>query len=79
MGLTKYEKETIIITSEGDDIYSVYTFNAGLKKDLAAFSKRCPDLCRLKKIDRKYGSVTYLVDKDSMEIELIEPEGANGT
>ncbi len=30
MKLTKYEKETIILTSEGDDTYSVYTFNAGL-------------------------------------------------
>ena len=38
MKLTKYEKETIILTSEGDDTYNVYTFNAGLKRRLADFA-----------------------------------------
>lgn len=37
--LTKYEKETIILTSEGDDTYSVYTFNPALKRRLADFFK----------------------------------------
>lgn len=30
-GLTRYEKETIILTNEADDFYEVYTFNSALK------------------------------------------------
>ena len=32
MRLSKYEKETIILTSEGDDTVRIYTFNASLKR-----------------------------------------------
>ena len=55
MRLTKYEKETIILTSEGDDTYSVYTFNAALKRQLADFVKKYPDLCHLESEDKKIG------------------------
>ena len=47
--LTKYEKETIILFNEGEDEASIYTYNAGLRKRLANFSKKHPDLCRLEK------------------------------
>ena len=47
--LTKYEKETIILFNEGEDTASIYTFNAGLKKRLALFAKKYPDLCRQEK------------------------------
>lgn len=40
MKLTKYEKETIILTSEGDTTTSVYTYNADLKRRLEKFSKQ---------------------------------------
>ena len=36
MKLSKYEKETIILTNEEDRYYSVYTFNQGLQKRLTA-------------------------------------------
>lgn len=52
MTLTKYEKETIILFNEGEDTAHVQTYNAGLRKRLAAFSKQHPDLCRLEKILR---------------------------
>jgi hypothetical protein len=45
--LTKYEKETIILFNEGEDTASIYTYNASLRKRLALFSKKHPDLCRL--------------------------------
>lgn len=61
--LTKYEKETIILTSEGDDTYSVYTFNPALKRRLADFAKKYPAVCRLESEDRKYGSQSYVIDK----------------
>lgn len=37
--LTKYEKETIILFNEGEDTAHIQTYNAGLRKRLAAFSK----------------------------------------
>ena len=44
MTLTKYEKETIILFNEGEDTAHIQTYNAGLRKRLAAFSKKHPDL-----------------------------------
>ena len=73
MRLTKYEKETIILTSEGDDTYSVYTFNAALKRRLAGFAKKYPDLCHLESEDKKIGSQSYLIDKARLSIRLTAP------
>ena len=39
MKLSKYEKETIILTNEEDQYYSVYTFNQGLQKRLKNFAE----------------------------------------
>ena len=55
-------KETIILTNEDNDFYEVYTFNYALKKKLAAFAKKHPDLCSLKETTKE-GSTTYVVDK----------------
>ena len=46
--LTKYEKETIVLFNEGEDKATIYTYNAGLRNRLAAFSKKYPDLCNWK-------------------------------
>ena len=72
MKLTKFEKETIILFNEGEDTASIYTFNAGLKKRLAAFSKKHPNLCQLEKPEH-LGSVSYLIDKSRLSIRLIPP------
>ena len=64
--LTKYEKETIILFNEGEDTASIYTYNASLRKRLALFSKKHPDLCRLEK-SHEQGGVTYLLDKSSLQ------------
>jgi hypothetical protein len=73
MKLTKYEKETIILTSEGDDTYNVYTFNAGLKRRLADFAKKYPAVCRLESEDKKIGCQSYVVDKARLSIRLTAP------
>lgn len=52
MTLTKCEKETIILFNEGEDTAHIQTYNAGLRKRLAAFSKKHPDLCCLGEILR---------------------------
>ena len=70
--LTKYEKETILLTSEGDDVYSIYTFNPGLKRKLAAYAKQSPDQCRLI-TSTKEGSETYEISKARVSIRLTAP------
>ena len=42
MTLTKYEKETIILFNEGEDTAHIQTYNVGLRKRLAEFSKKPP-------------------------------------
>ena len=70
--LTKIEKETIILFNEGESTASIYTYNAGLKKRLAAFSKKYPDLCQLEKPEH-LGGVSYLIDKSRLSIRLQPP------
>jgi len=70
--LTKIEKETIILFNEGESTASIYTYNAGLKKRLAAFSKKYPDLCCLEKPEH-LGGVSYLIDKSRLSIRLQPP------
>ena len=69
---TKYEKETILVTSEGDSTMSIYTFNAGLKRRLADFARKYPTLAHLDESTPE-GSVTYTVDKSRVSIRLIPP------
>ena len=63
--LTKIEKETIVLFNEGEDKANIYTHNAGLKKRLAAFSKKYPDLCRLEKSNVQ-GGVSYELAKSRL-------------
>lgn len=71
--LTKYEKETIILTSEGDETYSVYTFNPTLKRKLANFARKYPECCHLESEDKKYGSQSYVIGKGRLSLRLTAP------
>ena len=72
MHLTKYEKETILLTSEGDDVWEVYTFNPGLKRRLKEFAEKYPEQCHLRSSTAE-GSMTYVVDKARLSIRLTAP------
>ena len=72
MRLSKYEKETIILTSEGDDTVQIYTFNASLKRRLAEYAEKYPHLARLDRWTAE-GSVTYVLDKSRVSIRLLPP------
>lgn len=72
MKLSKYEKETIVLFNEGEREASIYTYNADLKRRLADFAKKNPDLCRLKNSIAE-GSVTYLLEKSRLSIRLLPP------
>ncbi|MCQ4671589.1 molecular chaperone [Lactonifactor longoviformis] len=70
--LFKYEKETIINWNEAENLASIYTFNASLKRRLAEFNQRYPLLCRLERSTPE-GSVTYVLDKSRLSVRLIPP------
>ena len=70
--LSKYEKETIINWNEAENLASIYTFNASLKRRLAEFSRKYPLLCRLERSTTE-GSVTYVMDKSRLSIRLVPP------
>lgn len=72
MTLTKIEKETIILFNEGEQDASIYTYNASLRKRLALFSKKHPELCRMER-SFDQGGVSYILDKSRLSIRLIAP------
>ena len=72
MSLSKYEKETIILTSEGDTEYSIDTFNSGLKRRLADFCRKYPEICKHTGTDQ-HGGASYTVRKESVSIRLLPP------
>ena len=72
MKLPKYEKETIINWNEAESTASIYTFNADLKRRLAEFTRKYPQLCRLERSTPE-GSVTYVIDKSRRSVRLISP------
>ena len=71
--LNKYERETILLTSEGDDTWEIYTFNTDLKNRLRKFAAQHPDLCKLKEENKELGSVSYAIQKSRVSIRLIAP------
>ena len=73
MRLTKYEKETIIRTSEGEKTYTVYTFDRKLKRRFSEFAKKFPLLCYLKREEKEVGSQTYVIYKARLSIRLTAP------
>ena len=61
------------VAIEGDDTYSVYTFNAALKRRLAGFAKKYLELCRLESEDKKIGCQSYVISKARLSIRLTAP------
>ena len=71
--LNKYERETILLTSEGDDTWDIYTFNTDLMNRLHKFAAQHPDLCKLKEENKELGNVSYTIQKSRVSIRLIAP------
>lgn len=72
--LIKAERETILLTSEADDTWDIYTFNTDLKNRLRRFAARYPELCKLKAENKELGYVTYIVQKSRVSIHLNSPQ-----
>lgn len=74
--LYKAERETILLTSEADDTWDIYTFNTNLKKRLKKYAERYPDICVLKSEDKELGNVRYIIQKSRLSIHLDPPQSA---
>lgn len=72
--LLKEERETILLTSEADDTWDIYTFNTDLKNRLKKFAARYPDLCKLDIENKELGCVSYVVQKSRVSIHLNSPQ-----
>lgn len=70
--LTKFERETILLTSDGDDTYDIFTYNNALKRKLANYANKYPQCCQLK-TKNDLGGVTYVIDKAQVSIRLMAP------
>ncbi len=70
--MTSYEKETIINFNEGDEIATVYTYNATMKRKLAAFAAAYPNLCRVRE-KCPTGAITYEIAKDRISVNFKKP------
>ena len=65
--LTPAERETIILTSEADDVASVYTFDKRLKVQLKRLNEKFPELIYPGKKAIE-GAVNYIVPKSCIVI-----------
>lgn len=72
MKLTKYEKETIILYNQAEDTARIHTHDADLKRRLAEYSQKHPDLCRLEEATAE-GAMTYILDKSRLFVRLLPP------
>ena len=70
--LTKYEKETIILTNEGDDFWTVFTYNKRLQRRLMFFAEQHPKNCRFKSQNNEGGMISE-IDKGRLSIRLTAP------
>ena len=70
--LTKYEKETIILTNEEDDFWNVFTYNKGLQRRFMSFVEQYPENCQFKSQNNE-GGMTFEIDKGRLSIRLTAP------
>ena len=71
--LNKYERETILLKSEGNDTWDICTFNTNLKNRLSRVAVQHPDLCQLKAEEKELGSASHAIWKSRVSIRLIAP------
>ena len=68
--LTKYEQETILLTNQDTDEYSVFTCNKPFKRRLMKFAENYPEAARHENTDQ-YGGVMYAIKKSSISTRLL--------
>ena len=71
-GLTKKQKVTELFFNENDAITEVYTHNTELKKRLAAYATKYPELCQQTDDDGQ-GGLRFEIAKVRISIRLTAP------
>lgn len=72
--LIKAERETVLLTSEANDTWGIYTFNTDLKNRLEDLRLVTLKLSKLKTENKELGCVTYIVQKTRVSIHLDSPQ-----
>lgn len=70
--ITDYEKETIILFNEEENVAYVDTFDKSLIKRFKEYSKKYPDCCRSENKD-DFGMQSFVIDKSRLSIRLLPP------
>ena len=73
--LTKYEQETIVSWNRDEDTASVFTYEPALKRRLADYAKKHPDIARLE-FTNDLGGASYILDKKRLSIRFTAPYDA---
>ena len=70
--LTKYEQETILNYNREEQDAAIYTHDPKLKRRLAEFASKHPEVARLESRNG-FGGETYVIDKRRVSIRLTAP------
>ena len=71
-GLTKRQKTTCIYFDEASKTVEIQTHNTALKKRLAQYAAKHPDLCR-QTDDDEQGGLTFEIEKGRLSFRLTAP------
>ena len=71
-GLTKRQKTTCIYFDEASKTVEIQTHNTALKKRLAQYAAKHPDLCR-QTDDDEQGGLTFEIDRRRFAVRLTAP------
>lgn len=71
-GLTKRQKTTCIYFDESSKTVEIQTHNTALKKRLAQYAAKHPDLCR-QTDDDEQGGLTFEIDRRRFAVRLTAP------
>ena len=71
-GLTKRQKTTCIYFDETSKTVEIQTHNTALKKRLAQYAAKHPDLCR-QIDDDEQGGLTFEIDRKRFAVRLTAP------
>ena len=71
-GLTKRQKTTCIYFDESSKTVEIQTHNTALKKRLAKYTAKYPDLCR-QTDDNEQGGLTFEIDRRRFAVRLTAP------
>lgn len=68
MGLSNYERETVILFNEAEKTADIYTHNPALKKQLAKLGATYPELVK-QETENRYGGQMFVIPKKWIRVK----------